>query len=851
MGIRPTGQTPGLKNAEITFIRMSQTLLGGVHFKRSQLIANIMPAPLQLLSNIAIPFRPSRLFLISLLLGLTAVRVAAGSSPSPITLVLSSDASAVERFAVGELQEGLQSVYPAERFVTTADFPPTGRAIVLVNKAEASGRFARFLDSSRLAKPESFVITHRSMEGREIGVIAGADARGVSYGIYALLEKLGDGFYLSFNTTSPLRSGPLAFDRWDLADEPLFADRIALNWQNFLSSASTWEFADWTKYIDAVLRLRFNDLMVHAYGNNPMFTFTFNGVTKPVGYISTTARGRDWGTQHVNDVRRMIGGEIFADPVFGASVAKGDPAQRVEAATALMNQVFAHARARGLGVTFALDIDSVSANPQEIIHTLPASARFSAGNYELANPDTPEGFAYYQAQLDQLLARYPDITRFVAWFRSPESNTPWRRLKRAELPAAWQREFTGPDEDVSAFALAKVVGAFRRALQATGRHDVAFAAGSWAFPFLEASDRYLPPEIPLIALDWWVSFDTARAQRDLHRVHSGRKIVPIIWAHHDDRTYIGRSYTPFVDLATKLQHAGAAGFGINHWTTRPLDLYFKSTVAQTWKATMDQPLDVTCDDMAARIFGEPARTSGGSYLFSWVTEAPMFGRETSAHFVNYPLPDPELHAKLGRERLTLLAKIDPTTLTPAGAAQLRYFQNYEKFMRSFFASQTAEEQAAEALKRNDYPAARAAISRARPEAVIRDYVAAARTGQITRGEEALVVSLNLRWLPDVLSLRQAVGLEPVRYRFGEILQEPLAQGAYPNTYYFDAEHRLWKVIDAASRSAVLKLGGISGDKLAPGRYRIDGLGVVESHDGTVEIPAGTMLDEIVITPEQP
>ena len=23
-------------------------------------------------------------------------------------------------------------------------------------------------------------------------------------------------------------------------------------------------------------------------------------------------------------------------------------------------------------------------------------------------------------------------------------------------------------------------------------------------------------------------------------------MVPIVWAHHDDRTYIGRPYTPFV-----------------------------------------------------------------------------------------------------------------------------------------------------------------------------------------------------------------------------------------------------------------------------------------------------------------
>ncbi|HYD83923.1 MAG TPA: hypothetical protein VEA63_07710, partial [Opitutus sp.] len=679
------------------------------------------------------------------------------------------------------------------------------------------------VDSVALTHSESFAVSHHRDGARTLAIIAGADARGTSHGVYALLEKLGCGFYLSHTTRPPPRNSPLTFEAWTLSDEPLFDDRIVLNWHNFLSSATTWEFADWERYIDASTRMRFNDLMVHAYGNNPMFTFTFNGVTKPVGYFATTQQGRDWGTQHVNDVRRMIGGELFADAVFGASIAKADPAHRVAQTTALMQRVFTHARARGLGVSFALDVDTPAANPQEIIRTLPPSARFTSGDYELANPDTPEGYAYYRAQVDQLLALYPNLTRLVVWFRSPDSNTPWRRVRRSELPAAWQREFDGSDEDVSAFALAKVVKAFDRALKETGRRDITLAAGSWAFPFLEASDRYIPPEIPIIALDWWVSFDTARAQRDLRQVRSGRKLIPIVWAHHDDRTYIGRPYTPFVDFASKLRRINASGFGIIHWTTRPLDLYFKSTLVQTWKTTADQPLEQTCDDMAARLFGESARAAGGRYLFSWVTEAPMFGRETSAHFIDHPLPTPLLHQKLGRERLALLATIDAATLTPEGATQLRFFQRYEEFMLSFFASHTAFERAADALKHNDLARARIEIAQANPHAVIRDYVTAARTGEITRGEEAILVSLNLRWLPHILSLRQAVGLEPVRYRLGEVLQEPLAQGAYPNTFYFDDEQRLWKVIDAASAPSVLRLTAISGDKLAPGRYVVNGI----------------------------
>jgi streptogramin lyase len=90
----------------------------------------------------------------------------------------------------------------------------------------------------------------------------------------------------------------------------------------------------------------------------------------------------------------------------------------------------------------------------------------------------------------------------------------------------------------------------------------------------------------------------------------------------------------------------------------------------------------------------------------------------------------------------------------------------------------------------------------------------------------------------------------VRYRLGEVQQEPLAQGAAPNTYYFDDDHRMWKVVDATGK-AVLRLGAISGDKLAPGRYLVTGLGEVPIENGVVEFPVSAQQGEIVITPAHP
>ncbi len=751
---------------------------------------------------------------------------AAALCSAQVAVVIPPTAHPVEKLAAAELTAYLSRIYPAEKFAITDRQPSSGPSIAFVRRA---------------GDPESFSV--KSAGGK--AVIASGGPRGALFAVYTLLEKLGCGFYLSYETMPPVRQGRVRFDDWELNDSPLFGDRIVFNWHNFLSSASTWEFEDWQRYIDNSVRMRFNDLMVHAYGNNPMFTFRFGGMTKPVGYLATTRAGRDWGTQHVNDVRRLIGGELFSEPVFGASIAKVEESRRADAARELMQRAFSHATQRGMGITFALDVDTESANPQEMIATLPASARITSGKYQLANPDTPEGYAFYKAQTDQLLAAYPQITRLAVWFRN--NNTPWTAIRLEEFPAAWKLEFKGDSADAPMFAIGKLVRAFGRALKESGHGSIELAAGSWRLDFLKSADLYLPHEATLLPLDWLTIIDTAAGQRALRAVRSGRKLVPIVWAHHDDRTYIGRPYTPYVNFSTMLQNSRSSGFGIIHWTTRPLDLYFKSTIAQTWSATRDLPLEDTCEAMAVRTFGEAARQPGRDYLFSWVTEGPMFGRETTDRFMDVPLVDPAAHMKKSRMRSEILSRIDRAALPPEGRDRLEYFKNYEDFIYSFFQTHTSWERAQTHLKAGDYEKARAELQRAQPGDAIRSYVRAIGSGAITSGEKALVISLNLRWLPYFASALQAVGLEPVRLRIGKVEQEPLAQGPGHNTFHFDQQGRVWRVFDRQSLGGKLRVGAIMGDRLESGRYSINGGPAQEARAGQLEIAIQPGIDELVIT----
>lgn len=734
----------------------------------------------------------------------------AAGARAEVPVFVGPGSAPAERIAAQDLATNLGRLYLREKFPLVDVVPEKGNYISVGTRVLTKAP----------APAESFVVTTSKEGGREFGVIAGADARGTVRGVYALLEKLGCGFFLSYDALPPARASAFSFDGWDLSDRPLVRDRIVFDWHNFLSGCSTWNLEEWNRWTDQSQKMGYNAVMVHAYGNNPMVSFEFNGKTKPVGYLSTTLKGRDWSTMHVNDVRRLFGGEVFITPVFGAEAAQVPDEKRADAARSLMQSVFAHAQQRSMEVFFAVDVDTGSANPQELIQTLPESARFAvrtkAGGmtgvsgegeqaFWLANPETPEGYGYYKAQVQALLSAYPQITCLVVWFRN--GGTPWMDLKVSEMPAAWQAEYKAaiaknPEAEKfwhsqSLFAIGKITRAFDRALKELGHERVRLASGTWNFAFLPGADLFLPQQVPLIGLDYGILHDDSKLSTEEHRknlaeVGAHRPLIPVIWAHHDDGNYLGRSYTPFSDFLAKLEEAKASGFGIIHWTTRPLDLFFTSHIRQVWQQTRNEPLRATCEHMAARSFGPASDLAG--YLEAWVTGAPKFSRETSDHFIDRPLTDIEPVIRGCRERLELLKRVDVSKLTPDQAGRVEYSCGLENFIAAFFEAHGRFQDAQAAFQKGDLSGARATMQKCQAESVIEEYAKFSSLGGMTRGEQGSVVSLNTRWLPHIVHLRQQLGLDSVRYKFGPTSHDPLAQAPGQFTFFFDAGRQVWETL---------------------------------------------------------
>jgi len=318
-------------------------------------------------------------------------------------------------------------------------------------------------------------------------------------------------------------------------------------------------------------------------------------------------------------------------------------------------------------------------------------------------------------------------------------------------------------------------------------------------------------------------------------------------------------------LGSMVRWSNSAGYGVIHWTTRPLDLFFKNVADQVWMGSENETLDVTTAEMAKKTFGAKAQELGKRYLLDWIYDGPAFGEETSDKFVNRGhVLDAANEAVGAKARLELLGRMRPLVTEAAAREWVNYFADWEHYAEGVYAAQSALQKSEAALEAGDKATARREIEAARPESAIEEYAKAIRHGEMSRGEKGILITLNLRWLPYFEALRQATGLEPLRVEFAPTFHEPLAQGSGHYSFDFDATHHVIEVLgsqelgvdvqvfdgDAECPSGVqvkapvaLAVGGLGGTPLR-GSYRM-----TLKLEGKVQVEAGEARMDV--TPDSP
>lgn len=740
-----------------------------------------------------------------------------------INIVVPKNAGQIEMLAALELQTYLSKIYPGFKISSGQTAEETGQTITIGTVQDLD--IPQALKDSVPNHQEGYIVTST---GPHSLLITSEGELGVLYGVYHFLENLGCRFLLDTDYVPELEGLP-DFSNWNLRNEPLISDRYANPWEVYLEGCSSWDLEKWELYITQVQKMGYNSILMHAYGNDPMFSFSFNGKEKPVGFLTSSIKGRGWGQKHVNDVRRIPGGEkIFQGKAFGSERAIVPDEERVTISQDFMGKVFSFAAQRGVRVNFALDFDILSNIPQDIVKTLPETDRFQVsfegiewmgemgGTYWIPQPDSPEGYAYYKAQVQQVLNLYPDISTYTLWRRRQHSI--YNEIQYSELPDSWKVEykhfvqnFLGSEnlpQAVSIFAQRKLALTYRQIFNELGREDMKLAIGSWHLyndlKIFETLELFMPRDMKIIILDSEITRSEINLQNQewiqkLSVIMQKKRYVPIIWAHHDDGEYIGSPFKDFENFYDLLTEVKADGFGVIHWINRPLDLFFLNHLRQVWSSTQNESAFQTCQFLANGIWHNDANMAGkiGDYLYDFWSDFPPMSRANSAYVFDSPISrygDPDnILAKID-QRLDLLNGIETKSFDLRQKEFVSYYINYEIFLEMLIENQLMYEKIQDYMEQGAFIEAEKIAMECFPEKTMEQLALTAGESYITNGDMGLLFSLGVRWLPHFIDIKQQLGMEAILINFAPTSHEALAQMPGKETYFLDNKSNYWMVM---------------------------------------------------------
>lgn len=260
-----------------------------------------------------------------------------------LTIVLAQQADPIEQYAAQELRKYVQLLYGFEpRVVADPSIDPDGPT-ALIGRAAEHPRWARAagdLKTDSLAADGFVLKTIRTSP--DVLLIAGAQGRGVLFGVYDLLERWGMRFLLSGEVVPP-KPEPLSLSGFDQRTEPAYAIRGMRPMANVPEGSAPWDLSDFTDFIDRMARMKFNTFVFIVQESGPWLDYEFRGMKRPAGDIFYGHR-IPIGEHFVG--RELFGGKSeFYNPILAKAQ---DEQQRKQLGIGLIRDIIRHCKLRGL-----------------------------------------------------------------------------------------------------------------------------------------------------------------------------------------------------------------------------------------------------------------------------------------------------------------------------------------------------------------------------------------------------------------------------------------------------------------------------------------------------------------------
>lgn len=317
-----------------------------------------------------------------------------------------------QQLAATELRRGLHQL--GLRAIRSGELP---------GSAAVDGEL-RFVLTSDVGERETYTI-YDSTDGV---TLHGNGELGLLYAVFDFLERQGavfgiDGESYPLDEVGTLHTPPVG-SAW--RGEPRFGVRGLLPWPDFLNCVSVYNREDWRAYLESMLRMRFNTLGIHVYGQEDQWaesflSFEYGGVGH-ISYLDTTVSDR-WGYLPQRTSRYgMSAVQYFDDEIFGANstrYARG-PWEAAEMAQQVWREAFGYAAQLGIRTGIGFEPYRV---PEEIRRACPPEVRteevydFHGRTYRIERIDPTSRTARYilETRLAQLLEAYPSVHYVYLW----------------------------------------------------------------------------------------------------------------------------------------------------------------------------------------------------------------------------------------------------------------------------------------------------------------------------------------------------------------------------------------------------------------------------------------------------
>ena len=451
-----------------------------------------------------------------------------------------------EQFAARELARGLRNLGLAREPIQASpgEGEPGARDFV----------FSFIVNREQFQHPEAYEITQEGPPDKTPRVrLTGATPQAALYAVFDFLERQGAFFGLDGEVYPPepqrTLSLPSANEAW--RGMPRFSVRGLVPWPDFLNCVTVYNREDWRAYLEAMVRMRFNTLGIHAYPAESFLSFEYAGAGH-IAYTDTTATSRCGCVPERTSRYGMGGADFFADEVFGseATTLARNTFEAQEMAQKLWAEAFQYAKQLGIRTGVGFEPYNV---PDEILRATPPEARRSEKDTTPGariNPESSTARDILEARLGSLLEAYPMLDDVWLW---EDEGMSWES-QRTKVPLS--------------------VTPFKQAYGFLKRHapDKRLVISGWGgvvrhFPEFHQT---LPEDIVFSSLSDNLGWDPVNEN---YGKLAGRERWPIPWLEDDPAMWLPQFHVArFVrdmDLAEQYGCQGVLGI---HWRHRIMDV---------------------------------------------------------------------------------------------------------------------------------------------------------------------------------------------------------------------------------------------------------------------------------------